>query len=203
MFSTKVDSLIKKPISLNNEIQVSKRLSDGNLINISDINFFNGVPISVEIKENEDDVKIFDNYHGNKNIIKKSVFRYGGFYMPLFYDIQLFNKDTEFSDVGNYRFDTSLSEFGILKERKISKINRKGSILKLNDKKDIKSIYPMVDEFGYSVKDFFIFSSTWDYRYHVEMLSLGDNSSMDIPTPTTIPPNIGQPIFVGLKKLKF
>lgn len=203
MFSTKVDSLIKKPISLSNEIQVSKRLSDGNLINISDINFFNGVPISVEIKENEDDVKIFDNYHGNKNIIKKSVFRYGGFYMPLFYDIQLFNKDTEFSDVGNYRFDTSLSEFGIIKERKISKINRKGSILKLNDKKDIKSIYPMIDEFGYSVKDFFIFSSTWDYRYHVEMLSLGDNSSMDIPTPTTIPPNIGQPIFVGLKKLKF
>ena len=30
------------------------------------------------------------------------------------------------------------------------------------------SIYPMIDEFGYTYTDFFIFKSTWDYEYHVE-----------------------------------
>jgi hypothetical protein len=69
---------------------------------------------------------------------------------------------------GNYSFDTDLTAFGVVKERKFRKINRIQSVLKLKDDKDIKSIYPMLDEFGYSVTDFFIFKSTWDYEYHLE-----------------------------------
>jgi hypothetical protein len=41
-----------------------------------------------------------------------------------------------------------------MKERKIGKINRNGSILETKDDTDEKSIYPMLDEFGYSVYDF-------------------------------------------------
>ena len=47
---------------------------------------------------------------------------------------------------GNYKFDTSLTDFGIVKERKMS------------------------DEFGYSFSDFFIFKSSWDLNYHLETL---------------------------------
>jgi hypothetical protein len=69
---------------------------------------------------------------------------------------------------GNYSFDVDLTSFGVMKERKFRKVNRIQSVLKLKEDKDIKSIYPMLDEFGYSVTDFFIFKSTWDYEYHLE-----------------------------------
>ena len=65
---------------------------------------------------------------------------------------------------GNYKFDTNLTNFGIMLERRVRKINRIGSILKLQK----NSIYPMLDEFGYTFMDFFIFRSTWDQGYHFE-----------------------------------
>ena len=69
---------------------------------------------------------------------------------------------------GNYKFDTDLNEFGIMKERKFRKTNRLQSVLKLREVKDSKSLYPMLDEYGYSFMDFFIFKSTWDLQYHIE-----------------------------------
>ena len=68
----------------------------------------------------------------------------------------------------NYKFNTNLTEFGNMLEKKISKINRKGSVLKLKDKSDIVSIYPMLDEFGYTFTDFFVFKGTFDFNYHLE-----------------------------------
>ena len=50
----------------------------------------------------------------------------------------------------------------------MSKVNRNGNVLKLANSPNNKSIYPMLDEFGYNVQDFFIFKSTWDYEYHYE-----------------------------------
>jgi hypothetical protein len=115
--------------------------------------------------------------------------------MPLFYEIQLFNKDSEYSLVGNYKFDLTLTDFGILKERKFRKVNHEGSILKLKELSDYKSIYPMLDEFGYAYEDFFIFRSTWDLQYHNQTvinnayvntpLEIFDTSSVTTP---------GQPI---------
>ena len=69
---------------------------------------------------------------------------------------------------GNYYFDTDLTDFGIVRERKFSKVNRSGSVLKLGEIPDTNSIYPMLDEFGYTFRDFFIFRSTWDFKYHIE-----------------------------------
>lgn len=65
---------------------------------------------------------------------------------------------------GNYKFDTDLTDFGMMLERRVRKVNRKGSVLKLQT----NSIYPMLDEFGYTFMDFFIFRSTWDQGYHFE-----------------------------------
>jgi hypothetical protein len=65
---------------------------------------------------------------------------------------------------GNYKFDTDLTDFGLMLERRVRKVNRKGSVLKLQT----NSIYPMLDEFGYTFMDFFIFRSTWDQGYHFE-----------------------------------
>lgn len=68
----------------------------------------------------------------------------------------------------NYKFNTDLTGFGNMLEKKVSKINRKGSVLKLKDKSDIRSIYPMLDEFGYTFTDFFVFKGTFDFNYHLE-----------------------------------
>jgi hypothetical protein len=73
---------------------------------------------------------------------------------------------------GNYKFDTDLTDFGMMLERRVRKVNRIGSVLKLQT----NSIYPMLDEFGYTFMDFFIFRSTWDLGYHFETT---------IPQPTT------------------
>jgi hypothetical protein len=67
---------------------------------------------------------------------------------------------------GNYKFDTDLTNFGLMLERRVRKINRVGSVLKLQK----NSIYPMIDEFGYTFMDFFIFRSTWDQGYHFESI---------------------------------
>lgn len=67
---------------------------------------------------------------------------------------------------GNYKFDTDLTNFGLMLERRVRKINRVGSVLKLQK----NSIYPMIDEFGYTFMDFFIFRSTWDQDYHFESI---------------------------------
>lgn len=69
---------------------------------------------------------------------------------------------------GNYSFDVSLTKFGLMLERKMRKVNRKANLLKLVEVKDTNSIYPMIDEFGYSYQDFFIFKSTWDFDYYSE-----------------------------------
>lgn len=72
--------------------------------------------------------------------------------------------------MGNYNFDTSLTAFGLMRERKIRKVNRKSNLLKLIEVKDTNSIYPMIDEFGYTYQDFFIFKSSWDLDYYTETI---------------------------------
>ncbi len=67
---------------------------------------------------------------------------------------------------GNYTFDTGLSLFGVKRQRVIQKINEIENVLKLKDNDSFSSIYPMLDEYGYMVADFFIFKSTWDFLYH-------------------------------------
>lgn len=149
-----------------------KTLDNGKIVTIDDINNYNGNSLGINIDRKKDDPILIDNYHGLKNNIYNTLYRYSGNYCPIFYKIQIFESGTY---SGNYVFDTSLTNFGIMKERVISKINRKDNILKLKFKPDVKSIYPMIDEFGYTFVDYFIFKSTWDDEYYIECLDIDQN----------------------------
>jgi hypothetical protein len=166
VINVKIDSIKKNPIY--SPIKSTRKLDNGNIISINQLNYYNNIPIGASVIENKDNIPVFDILHGNRNVTTSTMYRYSGYYMPLFYDIQLFDNDNEFSIVGNYRFNTELTNFGIVKERKIRKVNRRGSILKLDNFPDEKSIFPMLDEFGYTTYDFFMFSSTWDSKYYIE-----------------------------------
>ena len=201
----KVDSLIKRAVPLPNTLNPFRKLNNGKIVNLAQLNYYNNIPIAANIIENQYPPKVFENYHGNKNNTSNDIYRYSGYYTPIFYDIQLFER-SEF-DLGNYKFDLSLTDFGLMKERKVRKINRKGSKLRLANVNDEKSMYPMLDEFGYSVYDFFIFSSTWDIKYYLETSQLSKTSNylerytiddnvvnnlQDVVIPTIIPTDIGQ-----------
>lgn len=164
----KINSLFKRPVEKPLKLVPFNYLNNGRIVDISQINYYNNIPLASNIIENEYPPKVYENYHGNINILSNHLFRYSGYYSPIFYDIELFETNSEYAKEGNYKFDTSLTDFGLMKERKIRKINRKGSVLRLANENDEKSIYPMLDEFGYSVYDFFIFSSSWDLRYYLE-----------------------------------
>jgi hypothetical protein len=70
------------------------------------------------------------------------------------------------SEYKNTVFDNNLKNFGVNSEVIISKINEDESPLKITDTNMDKSIFPMIDEFGYSYEDIFIFKSTWDIDYY-------------------------------------
>ena len=186
----KRDSLLKKVVEIPKQLKPTLVLKSivPNLINL---NYYNGVAIAVEINPNKDTPKPTVNFHGGKSITEELIYRFSGFYMPLFYDIQLFDKNLFTSSTGNYKFDTTLSDFGLVKERKIRKINHKASVLKLNNVKDQKSIYPMIDEFGYTTVDTFIFKSSWDTNYHYMSSNI-----LTIATSTT---TINNPGLIGIQ----
>jgi hypothetical protein len=177
----KVDSLRYIPVQLTGDLNARKSLSNGQINSFQELNYYNNLAVGARIEENKFQPKVLENYHGNRSFTENRIYRYSGEYTPLFYDIELFQKKYEVEKIGNYKFDTSLTFFGTMKERRISKVNRKGNILKLKNSKDNRSIYPMLDEFGYTTDDFFIFCSTWDLSYHVET-SLNETIKKDIPT---------------------
>ena len=161
----KYNSLSYKAVPTPKELKPTMILKSI-VLDLRNLNYYNGVAIAAEINPNKDVPKPTANFHGSNSISEELIYRFSGFYMPLFYDIQLFDKNLFTASLGNYKFDTTLTDFGMVKERKIRKINQKGSVLKLYNTKYLKSLYPMIQEFGYSTVDTFIFKSTWDNNYH-------------------------------------
>jgi len=157
---------VKRPIKLTS----NRNLVNGSIDSISKLNWYSDLPVACEIKPNPKVRKNIKNYNSVTNITKNTIYRYNGFYMPTFYEIQMFDK-TQNGISENSKFDTSLTDFALMKERKILKINRQGTPLKLKNEPDVDSVFPMLDEWGYITRDFFIFSSTWDAHYHFETLS--------------------------------
>jgi hypothetical protein len=200
----KVFSLTKTVLPNPKSLNSNRRLSDGKIISLNQINWYSDLPYSMEIEENKFEPKSLPIYHGGKNIINDSIWRHSGYYMPTFYDIELFDKQLDgISD--NTRFDISLTDFGLMKERKLQKINRKGSLLKLRNEQSQKSVYPMLDEYGYSFIDFFIFSSTWDFSYHYETIGISTKPKFDIKIPTLkseVLKEFGQPQSVKIENKK-
>lgn len=192
----KVDSLIKKPVNVS--LNPNIRLLDGKIDKLSKLNWYNNIPVAYTITDNIKRPKIFRNYSSIKNIEYLQLQRSSGYYMPIFYDIQIFDKDKENKNIGNYLFDDLLTDFGIMKERKIRKVNRSGSILKLINSKNQNCIYPMIDEYGYTYVDFMIFKSTWDIEYYIETVENKERFVKPATFRNKIPAVIGQPIQVQL-----
>lgn len=191
----KSDSL-KKEISEFPKIEPNIRLNNGKINNKSQLNWYNNIPLSYSINGNKEIFKEFKNYSSNKNIEYLQIQRFNGYYMPIFYDIDLFNNDINIFDKkeeNNYIFDTELTDFGIVKEIKMNKINREGSILMLKESTTEKSIYPMVNEYGYTYKDFMIFKSTWDKEYYTETVKNKERFITKNKKNIDVPSSIGQP----------
>lgn len=137
-------------------------LDEGDIVNIIETNCDlsnNPEPYYIKSIIKYDNGFFLDIYDDNDNRVSFDDGCYGTIELP----------KSSYQD--NYKFNTNLTEFGNMLEKKISKINRKGSVLKLKDKSDIVSIYPMLDEFGYTFTDFFVFKGTFDFNYHLETYS--------------------------------
>lgn len=168
-FLVKIDSLIVESETLSSsQIKPRRQLESGEISSFRQLNFYSDNSLGVRISENKFDTLKIPNYSNLKNNLYNNLFRHSGNYSPVFHRIELFQNSTLTQSGGNYKFDTELTNFGNIKERIVSKINRQNNILKLKNNPDLLSVYPMLDEFGYHTISFFIFKSTWDFTYHVE-----------------------------------
>lgn len=88
----KVNSLEFLPSS-QPKLKPSKILVDGNITTLKQLNYFNNTHLATEIITNNDTPLLSKNYSGQTSIAHNRIYRFSGNYMPLFYDIELFNKD--------------------------------------------------------------------------------------------------------------
>ena len=137
-----------------------------------------------EIKINENEIKPRVQQHKETIRYTNHMYRYSGSYEPIFKNIPLFNTHVIWSNGvsginSNYKFDLNLRKFATIDEIIFSKVNRKSNLLRLNNAENDKSIYPMLDEFGYSYIDRNIFMSCWDKNYFIETVEpIGDEYSV-------------------------
>ena len=179
----------------SNILKATKVLNNGLINSKDEINYYNQIPLaSVIISSNSVNDPVF-NFSGLKNELYNYMYRHSGYYSPIFKEVELFESSSTYS-VGNYKFDTTLTYFGLSSEIIISKVNRNSNILKLRNNTSEKSIYPMIDEFGYTYKNFLIFKSSWDLKYLTEVyiengiISIGNkNLSIGLYQPTDITKN--------------
>ena len=162
-FGVRINSLKYRSVDLNKNLFTPKRFMKDSIINSPiELNYFNpNEAMSLYIEDNKSEMPTVKNDHGITNIKYRNIRRYSGFYEPIFKEVKLFSVSDEFSNIGNYKFDTDLYNFGMV-NRIISKVNKDKSILKLDNVFGSKSVYPCIDEFGYTVQKSFIFKSPWD-----------------------------------------
>jgi hypothetical protein len=132
-------------------------------------------PLSRIFIKNEKDLNLLKFSEGEINYPFNFIYRYNGYYEPVFKKIEIFNK-IDYNDEngekiiykGNYKFEDTYIKFGSMDEIVYSKVNENGSVLKLKDVEGDKSVYPMIDEFGYSFDSIFIFKSNWDSDFYIK-----------------------------------
>ena len=88
----KVDSLEVIPIN-ETKLKPKKTLIDGRITEITQLNHFNNTHVAVDILQTNDTPSVIKNYSGMTSLSDNVIFRFSGNYMPLFYDVQLFNTD--------------------------------------------------------------------------------------------------------------
>ena len=88
----RVNSIIKKPINID-KLKPTKILNNNYINNLGELNYYNNINIATSIVDNLDKLPILSKYHGISNIVDDTMFRFGGDYMPLFYEVDIFKKD--------------------------------------------------------------------------------------------------------------
>lgn len=144
--------------------------------------------------------------YGGVIVPDNTIYRYNGKYEPIFKDVPIFQNTQVYSSINsahteyeyhyfsnNYKFDYSLTRFGLVDELVFSKVNPNINPLKLKNSTSDKSIYPMVDEFGYTFSNRFIFNSNWDDDFYTitkpEQLKLSKKVTLyNVSQQTTTPP---------------
>lgn len=134
-------------------INFKNRIINNRIETLEQLESYSGIPISYNILNQKENIEDLD---------KITLYRYSGFYTPIFLSVDLFKNN-------NLKFNTELNNFGIIKEYKIIKVNKTNYILKLKNSKENSSIYPMLDEFGITLVDWFIFKSSYsdDFLYSI------------------------------------
>jgi hypothetical protein len=109
----KNNTLQYEPINISSNILKSNtKLDNGNIRDISMINWYNqSLPVASKILYNNIFNENIINFHGMSRSSYICLYRYSGYYSPIFKKINLFNYD----DQKNYRFDVDLFEFGLYK----------------------------------------------------------------------------------------
>jgi len=168
-FYVKNNSSKKESVNVDENILKPKfKLQNGYLKSLDELNYAADTPVANTIFDEKVEQNLVPNFGSLKNNVYTQMYRHSGFYSPVFKNIELFSAYTESKNLGNFKFDTTLTEFGMTGERIVSKVNRKKNVLKLSNLSNQKSIYPALDEFGYQIVKTFIFKSTWDFKYHYE-----------------------------------
>jgi uncharacterized protein YerC len=131
-------------------------------------------PLAREMTINIQENNLNTVYAFNTVATPNQLYRYNGSYEPIFNTIPIFNNTYLYfsgSSIkqwdSNYKFDTTYENFGRIEELIYSKVNPEISPLKLKNTDKDKSIYPMLDEFGYQFSSRFIFNSSWDHDFYV------------------------------------
>ena len=79
----------------------------------------------------------------------------------------------------NLKFDETLYNFGVVDEQIYSKVNISNrKILRFKDNK-----YPMVDQYGYSYDERFIFKSNWDNDFYWNTLETFEDDDTTFTKP--------------------
>ncbi|MFV2015590.1 MAG: hypothetical protein ACC656_09200, partial [Candidatus Heimdallarchaeota archaeon] len=180
----------------NNPLGNPDYTSKGALVDsITDFNAWDGYPFARVINDgNANDRRELYDLDERRD---PEIYRHNGPYVPIMKTLSLFRPTsywalTESSEEAeivlnsnNWKFydDYSdgeqsgliLREFGYIDEFIFSKVNLGGNILKLArlsrgdaNRTDLRSIYPIVDEYGYDFTERYIFQSTWDRFFYIE-----------------------------------
>ena len=188
----KSNSLIREGHFLPpNILSPTKKLNSNRIDGLNQLNWSSrSTTTFTTIKQNRNQPLVINSYFGLRNITTNTIYRHSGEYSPVFHTIQLFENK-------NYKFLPHLSNFAKTRQTIISKVNRQSNLLKLRNNPSYRSIYPSMDEFGYTTWDFNIFKSTWDKKFWVETYpntvpDLGSQVPIVAPTPisrtTTVVP---------------